>query len=394
MKWLKEKVIGAWQWTKRVTKKTLISIGLIGVTLAAPVVPQYDYVVRTVPVTEGHFEFRDEFTPGTEMKEAREVGRACYNEFTPLNKNRKKIREKIDCDEYWRIAKTPNYQAPFKNGYVWHGYETMAFDTPSGDLEEGYFYKEYVGQESVGSLLVDRASAAIAFDAASDGGTIAIACSDSWSHTTTSTADTIMILAAFGEDSTTADEILDSATYNGVSLTSSTTRTGASASVQFWYLVAPATGANTVSVTFCSSGSLGAGGAGVSTFTGVDQSTPIDATTSSTFLNTANPSITLGTVADNSWVTALIANENGTGTCDANADQTERYAIAPTGVQGVFSDTGPKTPAGNQVMSWTGSGSFCSTMDGTIIALSFMPVQSQLSPAGQKPIFFIPAEDE
>lgn len=351
---------------------TIAALGITaGVAATLPIVDDSVYLIQA-PNGKG---VRYEMTDKTgNRKEAKEIGRRCYNEFTALGKET--IIEFIPCDEYWKIARTPNYPAPYKDGYIWHGKDTIKFNTPSGDLGDDHYYVEQ--KKSRALLEPKKAQAAIAFDTTTNGGQISISCTDSWSHTTTGT-NTIMVLTSFGEDTTTADELLDSATYNGDPLTSLDTHTGNGASIESWYLKNPDTGGSfTVSLTYCASGSLTTGGAGVMTYTGVDQTTGYDAHTSGDFTNDNTPAISLDTVADNSWVIAMVysVNVGPLNLVDFVPASTVRYEVNFNGGQSSTQDTNAaQTPAGTVAMSWTCTGGSCGSNagDGVLTILSIKP---------------------
>lgn len=354
---------------------TIASLGIFGASLTVPVIPQEtEFYVRNKPSSESNFVvMKDVDVKG--LKKAKEVGRACYSEFK--KPNGKIVRERLSCDEYWKVAKVKNYPQPRKAGHEWaHSYETILFDTPSGDLEEGY-YADGGTKEKKPLLgrLMNRANAAIAYDTTSNGGSVTVACSDSWSHTVTG-SNAFLVLASHGEDSTDADEAIDSATYNGDALTMIESNIGSGMTVEIYYLIAPDTGsAYTVSVTWCSSGSMNNGGAGVMSYTGVDQVTGVDAHTNADFTNDSTPSITVTTVADNAWTVGVVGANITTGLADFASSQTGIFEI-DTGLSSInAADSGAaQTPPGDVTLDWTCSGASCTSVDGAMAIMSFKPV--------------------
>lgn len=304
------------------------------------------------------------------LKEAKEVGRRCYNEFTAEGKET--IIEYTPCDEYWRVAKTKNYPAPFKEGYTWHGRDTIRFDTPSGELEEGHYYIEDKDYRSL--LEPKKAQAAIAFDATTNGGVGSIVCSDTWSHTTASGSNLFMIGGSTVEDSTLGERTVDANgfTYNGDVLTLTESADSSDNKAEIFYLINPDVGTFTVSITWCTSGSALSAIGGVVTYSGVDQTSPINGENNGTFTNDSTPSLDITTTIGNAWVFALVASNVGSS-CVLTADQTNRWSTGGASATGAGEDTGPKTPAGTQTMSWTG-GLGCSGIDGSIAGTSFIPV--------------------
>jgi hypothetical protein len=202
---------------------------------------------------------------------------------------------------------------------------------------------------------------AIAYDAASTG-TATTTSPLTWSHTCTG-SDRILFVGVnvyvFSSPECTG------VTYNGVAMTLVGSRretTFGINEVSLWYLINPASGSNTVSVSFT-------GGTGVTciagavSYTGVDQTSQPDAVSGGTG-SMSTPTRTVTTVADKCWVIGVL----GTWANDPTPDLTERCTGAIS--SGTFSlqDTnGPKTPAGGQAVSWTGSSTWA------IQAASFDP---------------------
>lgn len=130
-------------------------------------------------------------------------------------------------------------------------------------------------------LIAPKAHAAIALDATSTASSTTNITSLSWPHTVGSGSNRIL-LVAFGSILFSSEPEASSVTYGGVSLTNIFSSSTAGGYVSWWYLINPTTGTATTTITFKGS-SLGqaATAIGVS-LTGVNQSTPIDATSSNT----------------------------------------------------------------------------------------------------------------
>ncbi|KKL22510.1 hypothetical protein LCGC14_2434730, partial [marine sediment metagenome] len=146
-------------------------------------------------------------------------------------------------------------------------------------------------------LIATPAIAAIAFDATANGQDSNVS-SLTWSHTCTG-ADLVLIVGVStrGDD---GDAVPDGVTYNGVAMTLIDGQ--GFATVLFsslWQLKAPATGANNVVVSWTTNTVRVVGGS--MSFTGVDQTNPIDASNKATGNSTA-PSVAVTTVADNAWI--------------------------------------------------------------------------------------------
>jgi hypothetical protein len=141
---------------------------------------------------------------------------------------------------------------------------------------------------------------AIALDSSSkDAATFQSGTSFSWTHTCTG-SDLYLIVAVFSYNN---QGTLTAPTYNGVTMTliQSTALAGPLNKLWLYGLANPATGANTVAFSFSISNSFVASVA--TSYTGVDQSTPIDVSATATETPgdaTYNPAIT--TTVDNAWV--------------------------------------------------------------------------------------------
>src|SRR4051812_9097600 len=111
-----------------------------------------------------------------------------------------------------------------------------------------------------------RAFAAIAFDAASSGATTASGTTLSWSHTTGTGTNRMLIVGIAIEDTNSADMAISSVTYNGaamIAISASQVSDGTTTinRSQLFYQVNPASGAHNVQVTFAGSVNGISGGA-------------------------------------------------------------------------------------------------------------------------------------
>lgn len=186
---------------------------------------------------------------------------------------------------------------------------------------------------------------------------------DTWSHTITGSNPFLIVSVTytFGTGTTPSVTAL---TYNGVSLTkinrlSRANSNGTPVFNEVWFLAAPATGAHNVSYTI--TGDTFSPKLGASSFTGVDQSTPIGVTaTGSGATTTATTNIT--TVTDNSLVyegfswefmpnTATAGKtplyNSNTGTDDIGASS---YEISTT--HGAYSNTYTLSSSNSSINSW------------------------------------------
>jgi hypothetical protein len=161
---------------------------------------------------------------------------------------------------------------------------------------------------------------AIAFDAVSSTTGISVT-TTTFSHVCTG-SDRLIFITAHGGDGTAADRTLTAASYNAVAATSSwTVEDGAWNGSSGYYLVAPATGSNTVSVTYggnCFNTSCGA-----VSFTGVDQTTPVGSSATATGTSTT-PTVTVTKDNASDWIIATVATDDNAGV-SVTGSGTERW---------------------------------------------------------------------
>lgn len=190
----------------------------------------------------------------------------------------------------------------------------------------------------------------ITFDAASNSGYQSTGTSYSWSHTCTGTNRFLSVdVAMLSLAGTTVSGI----TYNGVALSLIGVQASVSGTVrtESWGLIAPATGSNTIVVTFTGSIVSGASAGTAVSYAGVHQTSPTEAFNGATATNVgaADATVSIVTVANNDWVHAAV----GTDDTAVTANQTSRNNVTGALGSGADEDTGPKTPAGSQTMSYT-----------------------------------------
>lgn len=201
---------------------------------------------------------------------------------------------------------------------------------------------------------------AIAFDAVTNGGISNPVTSKTWSHTC-SGSDRFLIVG------TQAGASITGVTYNGVAMTLIDTQ----GLTKMWYLIAPATGSNSIVATAASSTYIMTGSV---SYTGVNQSSPIDATVKGTDSGVAVDE-TLTTIADNCW-TVMTTHHDGYAFFTPDAGTTTRVFTSGLGLTMVDSNA-PKTPAGSTTLSGTsGSSSWESVM------ASFAPSVASVSNSG------------
>jgi hypothetical protein len=312
------------------------------------------YYVRTKPATEAQFERVDLNYKLAGLKQVNIVpyAHAYYDEFltaqgavdlwTPASKyymvdppqlpSGDVIRRPSTGFVYWDTANVKNHPQPIKTEIT----------TTTPPLEP---------------IAVPPEHHSIALDVASNSGAKNNISSYSWSHTCTGTN----LLLAVGDShrTGTSDYAVTGITYNSVAMSYIRTDLINGRRSTIYYLIAPATGSNTVAVTYAYLNTTGVGGA--VSYTGAKQSGQPDANNGAT-ASTGDPSVSVTTVANNCWVFSCVSSVYAL-TCD----NTQRWNVA-NGKAG--SDTnGPKTPAGAKTMSWIHS----TSGEWAISAASFAP---------------------
>lgn len=152
-------------------------------------------------------------------------------------------------------------------------------------------------------------------------------------------------------------------TYNGVAMTqgpnvnSADSPSSNTLAVDIWYLVNPPSGAKTIVVSY--SGTVNTCVAYVASFSGVDQTNPLDASNTSKQNASSSPNTTsVTTVTNGAWLFDVIYNKIGTS-LTRGASQTLVAAESLPNGGGDTADgsyKGPIATAGSTSMSWTFSG--------------------------------------
>lgn len=184
----------------------------------------------------------------------------------------------------------------------------------------------------------------VVFDAASNGQG-GVVTTLNINHTCTGT-DRLLVVGCSINSGASAS--VSGVTYNGVSMTSAGAAPidGGNTEVSLWYLVAPATGSNTIAITI--TGTISGISAGGVSFTGVHQTTPVGTYASATGNSTT------ATVNVTSATNEMVVDVCGcffTSTLSVGAGQTQRF-----NAQAGFVVTGAgSTEAGasSVTMSWT-----------------------------------------
>jgi hypothetical protein len=169
------------------------------------------------------------------------------------------------------------------------------------------------------------------------------------SHTTSGTNRLMLVGVSIVKETGGAPSV-SSITYNGVSLSSvgSQATSDNKGRTEIWRLVAPATGTNNVVVTL--SAAPDAATAGVMTFTGVHQSTPLGTYASATG-DSASASVTVASAANELVFDTVVLEKTADADLVPGAGQTERWDL----FQSPGANGGGSTEAGaaSVAMSWS-----------------------------------------
>lgn len=172
-----------------------------------------------------------------------------------------------------------------------------------------------------------------------------------WSHTCTGT-NLVLIVGTSAESDTGGHtaQTVSGITYNGVALTKVRSDYITDNGTELWYLIAPATGANNIIVTMTAVVD-GLFGAGLS-FTGVDQSNPIDNNAGTTKTGTSISQSITTNVAD-AMIVNIMQHYNSSAVLTPDADQTQRFNTPTTGDNDQAGGTRLVTAATSYTTSWT-----------------------------------------
>lgn len=208
---------------------------------------------------------------------------------------------------------------------------------------------------------------AVTFDAASDSTDQTSTTGFTWNHTVGSGTDRILIVGVSSKDTTDADRVVSGVTFNGVAMTNIRTddNTGDNVTSDAWYMVAPPVGTYAVAVSFA--GTVSNAIAGAVSFTGVDQSNPIDAQTGGSTSNSSTVSTSIVTTTASTIVMDVFSNSNDSS-ITPDASQTQRWMDGFPATFGGGASTEAAASAGSVAMDWSGGSSFTDWAH-TVIAL-------------------------
>lgn len=205
---------------------------------------------------------------------------------------------------------------------------------------------------------------AIAFDAATGPNYSASGTTNTFAHTCTG-SDRILFVVAAHHNTVPASSVTG-ITYAGVAMTLLRTYQSSNAKFDLYYLVAPATGSNNVVITMdISDASIGI----AASYTGVDQTSPIDVSGDGGPTTTTSYSQSLTTTVDNCWSIMVGGAYSGLAlTAGANTVVRKQPEISLTGT--FIADTGSaQSPAGTDTIAVTSS-----SQSFTTIMASFKPL--------------------
>ena len=188
---------------------------------------------------------------------------------------------------------------------------------------------------------------AIAFDAATNGGSTGSGTSHTFAHTTGVGSNRLLVVQVTGDNN--PGDVITGVTYNSVSMTLVTKNLTAGRAQYMFYLLNPDSGANNVVISASATIYISSMAA---SYTGVGQSGQPDAS------NTCSESgstltCTVTTVADNSWTVLVGGNGNG---ATAGAGTTVRVQKGNENGNFIADSNADITPAGSTSLIITNDG--------------------------------------
>ena len=190
---------------------------------------------------------------------------------------------------------------------------------------------------------------AVAHDASTEDGSFDSTDTISFAHTCTGSNRCLIFGAGFFSGSMT----ITTMTYNSVGMTAggAIETDGGGGGTVIYYLKAPATGSNTVLCVFNSS--AGGGGSGASSYTGVDQTTPVSGFNSANGANSSAPTVDITSATGDMVVDSMeYYDAGGDWTIAADGGQTQIYDVEDGGQQTNAAGS-YEAGAGTVTMSWT-----------------------------------------
>lgn len=204
--------------------------------------------------------------------------------------------------------------------------------------------------------------ALIALDISSTGGVVT-ASTNSWSHTCTGT-NRILFVGTSGNTSTCTG-----ITYNGVAMTSIGTTSTGSNNAALFYLINPASGSNTIQVTYSGSNTFGAHAI---SYTSAQQFGVPDASNTNSNSGVTSISASVTTVLNNCWL--VCAGDTSASDASAGANTTLRQVTGNASRRTYMGDSNSAQTIGSHSQNVT-----CSSGGNTMIVASFAPSFQTLS---------------
>jgi hypothetical protein len=179
----------------------------------------------------------------------------------------------------------------------------------------------------------------------------------SWSHTVASGSNRVLVVGVAAEYSSSSSCQASSVTYGGTALTrigQAVAGTSIYQCASLWYLVAPAVGTASVSVSF--GAALDGATAGAVTLFGIKQAAPDASNTS--FSNSGATSTSVTTAAANSTVVDVFGSGQPLGDLAPGSGQTGQWSqdAGGTATSSGGSSTETVASAGSATLSWTQTG--------------------------------------
>lgn len=201
-----------------------------------------------------------------------------------------------------------------------------------------------------------------------------------WGHTVGAGTNRLLVVALSLRH--TGAQAATAVTYNGINLTPFIIQTNNNnARVELWYLTNPPTGTANVAIAWSGASTRAVGGA--MSFSGVDQTTPLEDPEGATGNSTAGSavSVTVTTTVRGAWVIDAVASRTGL-TMTTAGGRTQRWNIQTGGgnlrrAVGAASTRGPIALPAAITMNWTANGG--GTPAWAIVGAGVRPIGSLLS---------------
>ena len=181
----------------------------------------------------------------------------------------------------------------------------------------------------------------------------------SWSHTVNVVDSTVLIVGLSWRNVGAGTQTVTSVTYNGSAMTlvrKDEYHQSASKSTGIYYLVNPASGAHTVQVTW--EGTIYKAVGGAVSFTGVDQTNPVNASAGTAGATGTALSTSITTTVANTMLFDVVNVRNPSSSSSAGGGQTSRWNFMNSSHVNGAASTMSHATASQTAMTWTiGAGS-------------------------------------